>query len=312
MSIFVRGLEALLGSNPYTSGLGDLIFGGDDEDVYAGGTSPGGDTSSVDTSSSESAFADLIGSDEDFANLYNALQDDPESVYSTINPIDISGSPFADLIMSDNDFADLFYDMAQNPDAGTTTVIPEGIEPETGIFGGTLGPYLRETFLGSEDSPGLLEQILLGKATGKDGSRSGGVTGLLGGLLGGGEDQGFLGSPLVKLLLAKYLSKKDEGPAGLVPIGQQAFAAGSQGLGSMPDYRVFNIQPALMPGVAYANAPPPAMKHGGIHGAGKDDGPGDITLARLEPGEFVMTRKATNNIGARNLYKLMKQAERMG
>tara|TARA_Y100000004_G_scaffold106368_2_gene119373 strand:- start:7970 stop:8908 length:939 start_codon:yes stop_codon:yes gene_type:complete len=280
---------------------------GSPDDIYAGGTS-----SSEDTSSSESAFADLIGSDEDFANLYNALQDDPESVYSTINPIDISGSPFADLIMSDNDFADLFYDMAQNPDAGTTTVIPEGIEPETGILGGTLGPYLRETFLGSEDSPGLLEQILLGKVTGKDGSRSGGVTGILGGLLGGGQDQGFLGSPLVKLLLAKYLSKKDEGPAGLVPIGQQAFAAGGQGLGSMPDYRVFNIQPALMPGVAYANAPPPAMKHGGIHGAGKDDGPGDITLARLEPGEFVMTRKATNNIGARNLYKLMKQAERMG
>lgn len=380
---------------------------GSPDDIYAGGTSPSGDTSS-----SESAFADLIGSDEDFANLYNTLQDDPESLYSTINPIDISGSPFADLIMSDNDFADLFYDMAQNPNAGTTTVIPEGIEPETGPLGGTLGPTLRNFFLGSEDDPGILEQILLGKVTEKDGSRSGGAAGILGGLLGGGQDQGFLGSPLVKLLLAKYLSKKDEGPSNIVPIGQQAFAAGGQGLGSMPDYRVFNIQPALMPGVAYANAPPPgmqeggltglsqkigegidnyaiapylaevgffedpsfakyvegarlynqntknpailksvapfmddsfkalregyeaflesfkekrglssledttetmqAMKHGGVHGAGKDDGPGDITLARLEPGEFVMTRKATENLGARNLYKLMKQAERMG
>ena len=44
----------------------------------------------------------------------------------------------------------------------------------------------------------------------------------------------------------------------------------------------------------------------------KDGGLGDITLARLEPGEFVMTKKATDNIGARNLYKLMKQAEGMG
>jgi hypothetical protein len=43
-----------------------------------------------------------------------------------------------------------------------------------------------------------------------------------------------------------------------------------------------------------------------------DQGPGDITLARLEPGEFVMTRKATDNIGAKNLYRLMKEAERMG
>ena len=61
-----------------------------------------------------------------------------------------------------------------------------------------------------------------------------------------------------------------------------------------------------MPGVGYANAPPPKMQQGGL-----SEGPGDITLARLEPGEFVMTRKATDNIGAKNLYKLMKDAERM-
>ena len=180
-------------------------------------------------------------------------------------------------------------------------------EPDTGPFGGTLGPTLRNFFLGSEDDPGILEQILLGKASSKGGGRTGGAAGLL-----TGGDGGILSSPLLKLILANYLSKRDEGPSAIVPIGQQAFGAGGQGLSSMPDYRVFNIQPALMPGVAYANAPPPEMKHGGVHGAGKDDGPGDITLARLEPGEFVMTRKATENLGARNLYKLMKQAERMG
>jgi hypothetical protein len=42
-----------------------------------------------------------------------------------------------------------------------------------------------------------------------------------------------------------------------------------------------------------------------------DDGPGDITPAFLEPGEFVITRPATRVLGARNLYKLMKEAEQM-
>jgi len=107
------------------------------------------------------------------------------------------------------------------------------------------------------------------------------------------------------------LRKQDrDDPNEVVPIGSDAFSAVGQGLGSMPDYRIFNLQPALMPGVGYANAPPPEMKHGGL--ASLDEGPGDITLARLEPGEFVMTRKATDNIGAKNLYRLMKEAERMG
>ena len=78
--------------------------------------------------------------------------------------------------------------------------------------------------------------------------------------------------------------------------------------GPTQDYRVFNIQPALMPGVAYANVgKPEGMKFGGIK-----DGPGDVTPAWLEPGEFVMTKKATGNIGAQNLYKMMKEAEGMG
>jgi len=39
---------------------------------------------------------------------------------------------------------------------------------------------------------------------------------------------------------------------------------------------------------------------------------GDITPAFLEPGEFVFTKKATDNVGAKRLYKLMQQAEQMG
>jgi hypothetical protein len=156
------------------------------------------------------------------------------------------------------------------------------------------------------EKPGILD-IIAGffgadRKGGKDRAQ-----GIMQGVTGGITD--FANSPIGQLLLYNYLKEQRKDDIR-VPIGAEAF--GDQGLGSMPDYRVFNIQPALMPGVAYANAPPPGMKHGGVHGAGKDEGPGDITLARLEPGEFVMTRKATDNIGAKNLYNLMKQAERMG
>jgi hypothetical protein len=61
-----------------------------------------------------------------------------------------------------------------------------------------------------------------------------------------------------------------------------------------------------MPGVAYANVgsnEPEGMKGGGL---------GDVTLARLEPGEFVVTKKAVDNIGAKNLYKMMREAEGRG
>ena len=118
---------------------------------------------------------------------------------------------------------------------------------------------------------------------------------------------GLLDSNLGKLLLANYLTKKDEGPAGVVPVGAGAFSAvGGGGDGSPIDYRVFNLQPALMPGVAYANVgsnEPEGMKGGGL---------GDVTLARLEPGEFVVTKKAVDNIGAKNLYKMMREAEGRG
>ena len=113
-------------------------------------------------------------------------------------------------------------------------------------------------------------------------------------------------SELGQLALLNYMRNKDKA-ARNIPMGQQAYGS-SEVYGNVgaPDYRVFNIQPALMPGVAYANTPPPTtppvMKGGGL---------GDITLAKLEPGEFVVTKKATDNIGAQNLYRMMKQWEGM-
>ena len=162
----------------------------------------------------------------------------------------------------------------------------------------------------------ILENLLFGQEYGADeggifsGDRFPRLAGFVNSLLGntkrvaGNVESGIgslLDSNIGKLLLANYLTKKDEGPAGVVPIGAEAY--GGEG-GSPIDYRVMNLQPALMPGVAYANVgKPEGMKGGGL---------GDVTLARLEPGEFVITKKAVDNVGAQNLYKMMKQWEGRG
>lgn len=67
-----------------------------------------------------------------------------------------------------------------------------------------------------------------------------------------------------------------------------------------------------MPAATHVGGMPYIEKgeHGGVMGLKKRYG--DITPAFLEPGEFVFTKKATDNIGAKRLYKLMKQAEEMG
>ena len=110
---------------------------------------------------------------------------------------------------------------------------------------------------------------------------------------------GLFDSKLGQLALLNYMRNKKESDIH-VPIGY-GDGGGGGGDGSPIDYRVFNIQPALMPGVAYANVgKPEGMKGGGL---------GDVTLAKLEPGEFVVTKKAVDNIGAQNLYRMMKQAE---
>jgi hypothetical protein len=159
-----------------------------------------------------------------------------------------------------------------------------------------------QDLIANADTSSTLLDTILGLVGGKKGKNK--AQGIMSSVGGGITD--FANSPIGQLLLYNQLKEQRKDDIK-VPIGQEAY--GDQGLGSMPDYRIFNLQPALMPGVGYANAPPPEMKQGGL--ASMNEGPGDITLARLEPGEFVMTRKATDNIGAKNLYSLMKQAERM-
>jgi hypothetical protein len=228
---------------------------------------------------------------------------------------------------------------------------------ETGIFGGTVGPKLSQMFLGDEGGSGILSMLFGGAGSGKKGGG-----GILGNLIGGSKN--MLDNDLIKILLGKKLLDDDRkgGSAAYVPIGQEAYGGG----GGQPSYQISNIQPALLPGMAYANqpttynadppptAPPPGMQGGGLashnhpqlhshaHGSRPNDipgmpgmqdlllrpdgmqaggiaslenrmeGPGDITKAMLEPGEFVMTRKATENLTPEYLYNLMNQAENAG
>jgi len=275
-----------------------------------------------------------------------------------------SYDPMADMFNTDtspegqiSDWMDNYFssgDSTSGIDYENMPWLIPGEDDETGIFGGTWGPWLNETFTGGEGISGLLANIF-GGGGGKKDNPGGGI---LGSIFGGGGGGGLLDSTLGKLLLAKYLTGKDEGPSGVVPIGTEAFGAG--GGGSLPDYRISNIQPALLPGMAYANQPttfnntPPGMQGGGLashhhpqlhshaHGSRPNDipgmpgmqdhllrpdgmqaggiaslenrmeGPGDITQAMLEPGEFVMTRKATQNLTPEYLYSLMHQAENAG
>jgi len=285
----------------------------------------------------------------------------------------------------DDAFGDIFGGDTKDPNYSILSNLLFGQEygeDQGGIFSGDKFPKLA----------GFLNKIL-------------GGTNKAVGTVGGGIGS-LLNSTLGQLAMLNYMKNKNKDIMD-IPVGYGNGAGG--GDGSPIDYRVFNLQPALMPGVAYANVgKPEGMKHGGSvypsvnpvlprppfdprrhwtppelkkqrgygqaqegrggyasggtitnppgtitvspqinptprpltpqdlaqgalssyqaqlkkqrgygqaqegRGGMKDGGLGDITLARLEPGEFVMTKKATDNIGARNLYKLMKQAEGMG
>ena len=159
-----------------------------------------------------------------------------------------------------------------------------------------------------------------------------GLASLLGweGLGGGDEDDEELS--LLEKLFEIVKSKKaiDDYNKYTVPTGQMdaQSAIGKQwGLPSKESMVMQGLGPNILQGQKYAmrkGTKMPAATHvsgmplleeieggnqGGIMGLKSH---GDITPAFLEPGEFVFTKKATDNIGAKRLYKLMKQAEQMG
>jgi hypothetical protein len=149
-----------------------------------------------------------------------------------------------------------------------------------------------------------------------------------GGIMGGGTGGGMggLGGIATLALVKKLLDQPSKSPEDVVPIGASAFGYTPEQMQNIPSYRIANLQPALVEGAQYANVSPVTAEEGGLlkgiasikqngnikgyeKGGMDDDGPGDITPAFLEPGEFVMTRPATRALGADNLYRLMKMAE---
>ena len=189
--------------------------------------------------------------------------------------------------------------------AGQTLTLPKS--------GGGLGSFLGNIFGGGATTPGT--------------SREG-----LGSLLGNIGGGGVLDTVLKGVLAKRLLDQDSPNPADIIPMGLNAFGYTPGMVEALKNdsYRIGNLKPALIQGQQYANLDPENMptstpiataEAGGIMGleAGTmvnpnrmdDNGPGDITPAFLEPGEFVMTRPATQVLGARNLYKLMKDAERM-
>ena len=151
-----------------------------------------------------------------------------------------------------------------------------------------------------------------------------GGSGIMGGGTGGG--MGGLGGVATLALVKKLLDQPSKSPEDVVPIGASAFGYTPEQMQNIPSYRIANLQPALVEGAQYANVKPVTAEEGGLlkgiasikqngnikgyeKGGMDDDGPGDITPAFLEPGEFVMTRPATRALGSENLYRLMKMAE---
>ena len=217
----------------------------------------------------------------DWAGGINSLrgwETDPETGMS-MNVGSILGDPTSGFQTS-RDYLDyLNKDWSTGGGAGKTAAAKT--PAASGIFSGKRMPKLA----------GFLNRILGGANTAID-------------TVGGGIG-GLLNSTLGQLAMLNYMKNKNKDIMD-IPVGW-GDGGGGGGDGSPIDYRVFNLQPALMPGVAYANVappvPPPEMRGGGL---------GDVTLAKLEPGEFVVTKKAVDNIGAQNLYRMMKQAEGRG
>ena len=182
------------------------------------------------------------------------------------------------------------YDPKNVGTEGTSTVPTEGTstEGDPTSFPEDADPRNR----------GFMSSLL--SALGLGGIMQGGIGGAFGNILGsmiGGKGSG---SPLIDYLMMKSLLKDQGGSGGGVPIGGQAY--GGQAF-NYQDYQPTNLQPALMPGVGYANMGPPETMTA-MHGGSTDHRPGDITFAKLEPGEFVIQKPAVDAIGIETLRKI--------
>mgnify|MGYP003111466945 FL=1 len=222
---------------------------------------------------------------------------------------------------------------AANPNLASVFANPKTLQIGQNLTipgaGGGLGSMFPGGLFGEDSFADKILNIDPNKGTGPL-SFLGGSGGASSGGFGGG---GILDTVLKGIVAKRLLDQDSPNPADLVPMGLNAFGytpAMTEALKN-DNYRIANLQPALIQGQQYANLDPEKMpagtpiataEAGGIMGLQEggmmmnpnrmdNNGPGDITPAFLEPGEFVMTRPATQVLGARNLYKLMKDAEGM-
>ena len=188
----------------------------------------------------------------------------------------------------DKNFIDnVFGGMRRNQPALTQEQMAE-LSPEelaayqqamnTGPFGGQFGPFLRDTFLGTAENPGLLRNI--GSGIG-DGGGLGGNAGLmaLAALYGKAVKEDF---------------KKKEG--GLKDIRQSI----RPDLMPQPTFQGFDLgirKPAAMGGLQELD-----MRMGGPS-IGPGTGTSDDIPAMLSDGEFVMTSAANNGLGGFKITK---------
>ena len=310
-------------------GLFDDLFDYDqlfENDPYGGndwslpvGSETGGDFSVDNVADTGSWWDDfLAGTGDDwYADVPSETGGD-----FTMDDLDYGGGSWFDDLFGDTSYSgtssDFFDTYGDDLIGGTAT----GDEPidldidfsnipdrmgggDEGPLGGQFGPWLRNLFLGSgqggEGSTGGILGALFGGGGGGGlfGGGGEGGEGGLGGLMGG--------NPLMQFLMMKSLLKDDKSASGTVPIGGEAYGGPKF---NYQDYQATNLTPALMPGVGYANMGPPppppdvgvpevpGMMHGG------DVRPGDITFAKLEPGEFVIQKPAVDAVGIETLEKI--------
>jgi len=289
--------------------FGDDWFGGDDWSLPVGSETGADIESLYDYADDESFnwFDDfLAGTGDDwYADVPSETGGD-----FTMDDLNYGGGNWLDDFISDSiytpqeDYSDYSWidDLLAEAEGDSET----SGEDAGGPFGWGILPGLRDTLFGSGEGPlggnvlgggGILGAIL-------------GLGGQGGGGGGGGEaGEGGLGSflsganPLMQFLAMKSLMGDQKG--GGAPVGQQAY--GQAEPFNYQDYQPTNLTPALMPGVGYANmGPPPDVRIPEVPGMmhGGDVRPGDITFAKLEPGEFVIQKPAVDAVGIETLEQI--------
>jgi len=285
-----------------TGGVSDTYDYGATDDYGYDLLSDEGVAAAYAQAASDSPYSDIYGGDLTLQQLLDlagkTTRDEYTRLYTEYYDKNYSvNEPSADDYgygYSDEDVAAYIASLGSNgTETGGTGTETEGggtetggTGTETGIFGGTLGPKLKDMF------GGLLGILGLGGGN------------FLNTILGQRQGGGFgTGNPLLDFLMIKSLMKDDK--QGYVPVGGEAY--GGQAF-NYQDYQPTNLQPALMPGVAYANVGAPGMMGGGeakgIESLSEDNRPGDITFAKLEPGEFVIRREAVDAVGIPTLEQI--------